>query len=140
MGQHDGEGLDRSLRDAIGMLREVAGGQAPEQEVRGVGTAADESVRAEVDAFGRLAELSIDPSLLRQGTTAIARYVREAVRAAQDDARSTSSRLLAQASLLTSDDLPARLEQLTDEAMRGFHRVSADLDAALRRIEGRAGR
>jgi len=82
-----------SLDKIIGLLGQ-AGDGPPEQEVRGVGFGGDERVRAQVSAFGRLEVLTIDPSLLRVGSSVIAEYVVEAVRAAQEDAQRQAQLLL----------------------------------------------
>ena len=127
-----------SLEMVIGLLGQVAGGSGSSEEVRGVGYGGDEQVQAEVSAFGRLESLTIDPVLLRAGTSAIAEYVVEAVRGAQDDAHRQSSQLLgAVPGALDPAELSEKLGQVAAEATRGFDRMIADLDGVLRRIDRR---
>ncbi|NJP35640.1 YbaB/EbfC family nucleoid-associated protein [Micromonospora thermarum] len=102
----------------------------------GRGAGGDGLVEAEVSAFGRLESLVIDPSLLRAGTTAIAEYVVEAVRAAQDDERTRRAETLGAAAPDTAA-LARQLERVSEEAFRGFDRMISDLDAATRRIDRR---
>jgi DNA-binding protein YbaB len=132
-------GLTNPLERAIALLGQ-SGTQAPGQppEVRGVGYGGDQRVRAEVSAFGRLEELSIDPHLTRLGTTAIAEYVVEAVRAAQDDAARRSAEALQEATpALDPDALAAQLGQVSLEASRGLDRMLSTLAEMTARIDGR---
>ncbi len=89
--------LGSALQETLRLLGSVSGSSVQAPPVRGVGSAADDMVRAEVSEFGRLEELTLDPKLMRQGTTAIAEYVVTAVRAAQDDAHRQTQELLAAA-------------------------------------------
>ncbi len=131
--------VGQSLEDVIRLLGQAPGADGSDSEaVRGIGTAADEAVRAEVSACGRLESLSVDPRLLRSGTTAIAEYVLEAVRAAQDDAQRQSSQLLGGvAGGFDPARLSAGLQQVATDAARSFERMVGDLDAVTRRLEGR---
>jgi hypothetical protein len=106
--------------------------------VHGTGTNADERVRAQVSAFGRLEGLTIDPALLRSGAAELAAQVVAAVQAAQDDAKQQSTELLGDAGgPAGTAALREELEGVAAEATRGFDRVFADLDAVLRRLEQR---
>ncbi len=129
-----------SLAKVAGVLGRLVDASGPDvgEEVRGVGTGGDGRVRAEVSAFGRLEALSIDATLLRVGTSVIAEYVLEAVRAAQDDAQRQSSELVGLVpGGLDPAELSATLGQVAGEATRGFDRMLGDLDAVLRRIDRR---
>jgi hypothetical protein len=135
--------LVRSLDAAIRLLGQATGGptdpaQPPGDEPgpRGHGTAADGLVEAEVAGYGRLESLTIDPTLLRAGTTAIAEYVLTAVRAAQDDER---DRRPAGPGGAGGDPgaLAGQLDEVAGNAWRGFDRMVGDLDALTRRLDGR---
>jgi len=133
--------LTSALRDTARLMASASNTYHPLREtsdVVGVGTAADELVRAQVGGFGRLEELSIDPTLLRQGTTAIAGYVVTAVRAAQDGAQRQTQELLGSAAGVgVTAEMSAQLEQVAADATRGFDRMMAELDALTRRLDGR---
>ncbi len=138
----DPSGVTRSLEEVAGLLRRTGGGQAVDgsgevAEVRGIGTAGADRVRVEVSAFGRLEVLTIDPVLLRAGTTAIAEYVLEAVRTAQDDAQRQSSELLGSLPALDPAALSSTLDEVTIQATRGFDKMIFGLDAALRQLDRR---
>jgi len=138
-GERPSAGLTNPLERAIGLLGQ-AGTGAPAQPpgVRGVGHGADQRVRAEVSAFGRLEELSIDPGLARLGTAAIAEYVVEAVRAAQDDAARRSAEALREAApTIDPDALASQLGQVSLEASRGLDRMLSTLAELTARLETR---
>ncbi|MEV4617173.1 YbaB/EbfC family nucleoid-associated protein [Asanoa sp. NPDC049573] len=139
----DPSGLGRSLEEAMRLLNQATGGgaapsgpgPAPGQSVEGLvgrGVAADGQVSAEVSAFGRLETVEIDPRLLRAGAAAVAEFVVEAVRAAQDDERTQRSSALG-----TPDTaaLTKQLERVSEDAFRGFDRMVSDLDAITRRMD-----
>ncbi|WP_196255814.1 YbaB/EbfC family nucleoid-associated protein [Micromonospora sp. WMMD558] len=147
MGGIDPSGLGRSLEEAMRLLGQATGAGTvqpggPEnppaaEEMVGRGAGGDGLVEAEVSAFGRLESLVIDPSLLRAGTSAIAQYVVEAVRAAQDDERTRRAETLGAAAAPDTAALARQLERVSEEAFRGFDRMISDLDAATRRIDRR---
>lgn len=135
--------LGRSLEAAIRLLNGVTGREAPvsgpeestaEEPVRGHGESGNGLVRAEVTGYGRLESLQLDPGLLRAGTEAIAEYVIEAVRAAQDDERQRRGAVAAGPDTAA---LQRQLEGVAAEAWRGFDRMLGDLDALTRRFDRR---
>jgi DNA-binding protein YbaB len=119
------------------LMAAAVGGQAPQHEVRGVGHGGQERVSAEVSAGGRLEALSIDPLLARVGVEAIAQYVIDAVRAAQEDAERQVADALAAAGGVDTQALSRQLGDVAVEATRGFDRMLADLDGVLRRLDRR---
>ncbi|MGN9779610.1 YbaB/EbfC family nucleoid-associated protein [Micromonospora sp. H33] len=146
MGGIDPSGLGRSLEEAMRLLGQATGAgtaqpggpesQPDTEGLVGRGAGGDGLVEAEVSAFGRLESLVIDPSLLRAGTTAIAEYVVEAVRAAQDDERARRAETLG-AAVPDTAALARQLERVSEDAFRGFNRMISDLDAATRRMDRR---
>ncbi|MEV4823807.1 YbaB/EbfC family nucleoid-associated protein [Micromonospora sp. NPDC049274] len=143
----DPSGLSGSLEEAMRLLSQASGavtaqpgesdGPVPDAEQTvGRGTGGAGLVEAEVDAFGALRTLVIDPSLSRAGTSTIAAYVLEAVQAAQADERARRADLTA-AAQVDSMALTQQLERVSEEAFRGFQQMIGDLDAATRRMNRR---
>ncbi|MCO1595391.1 YbaB/EbfC family nucleoid-associated protein [Micromonospora sp. RHAY321] len=147
----DPSGLSRSLEEAMRLLSQATGsavaqpGGADEQsepavpvaeQMVGRGTGGDGLVQAEVSAFGGLETLVIDASLSRAGTSAIAEYVLEAVRAAQANERARRAELTAAAGA-DSAALTRQLERVSADAFRGFEQMIGDLDAVTRRMDRR---
>lgn len=89
-----------------------------------------------MSAFGGLETLVIDPSLSRAGTSAIAEYVLEAVKAAQADERARRAELTAAVGA-DATALTRQLERVSEDAFRGFEQMIGDLDAVTRRMDRR---
>ncbi|MBQ0902829.1 YbaB/EbfC family nucleoid-associated protein [Micromonospora sp. U21] len=147
----DPSGLSRSLEEAMRLLSQATGSTSAQpdgadeqgdravpaaEQMVGRGTGGDGLVEAEVSAFGGLETLVIDPSLSRAGTSAIAEYVLEAVKAAQADERARRAELTAAVGA-DSAALTGQLERVSEEAFRGFERMIGDLDAVTRRMDRR---
>jgi len=108
--------------------------------VRGVGTAADGKVRAEVSASCRLEVLTIDPAVFRSGVVSLADLVLEAVRAAQESASEQVTRAIAAVPAAAPDReglsaaaaaAEAGMVRL-DEMMAQLGRLTTRLDGGLR--------
>jgi DNA-binding protein YbaB len=123
--------------EKMSRLLATAGDGLGTGHVRGVGHGDQERVRAEVSAGGRLEALSIDPMLVRVGVEAIAQYVIEAVRAAQEDAQRQVAEAVAATGGVDTQALSHQLGDVAVEATRGFDRMLADLDSVLRRLDRR---
>ncbi|RLP89335.1 YbaB/EbfC family nucleoid-associated protein [Micromonospora sp. CV4] len=144
----DPSGLSRSLEEAMRLLSQATGSTTAQpdgvgepaapsaEQMVGRGTGADGLVEAEVSAFGGLETLVIDPSLSRAGTSAIAGYVLEAVKAAQADERARRAELTAAVGA-DSAALTRQLERVSEDAFRGFEQMIGDLDAVTRRMDRR---
>lgn len=133
-----GAGPLAGLAEALASLQAVAVGGSQAQaraDLRGVGTAADGKVRAEVSAAGRLEALSIEPAVLRSGVVSLADLVLEAVQAAQDDVAFRSRQVVAGMGL----PAPEGLSVAAAAAEAGMARVDQMMEAlgeVSRRLDG----
>ena len=98
------------------------------EEVRAEGNAG--GVHAVMKADGTLAELTVDPRLLRAGSEAVADAVLEAVNAAATGARAQLGELL-------NDDRMRRATQLSEELTGDFARVLDQVLTNVARVQSR---
>jgi DNA-binding protein YbaB len=128
-------GLTNPLERAISLLSKAAPGSTVGTGIRGAGTGGEGRVHAEVSGYGRLETLTIDPGLIRAGTAAIAEYVQEAVRAAQDDAaRQSAEQLRSATDGLDPDAMAERLGRISLEASQGVDRMLSALNTVADRL------
>lgn len=102
MNTFDGAAADHDLRSSIdGLTATVTGQNAKLQDVRrqmaelrGKGRAADERVEVEVDQFGALAGLRIDPRAMRLGSQELAEAILAAARHGVRDVSAQAEKLM----------------------------------------------
>jgi hypothetical protein len=125
-----GVDLDRLLADTRRALAAVSGTGAPEA-AEGVGTAAEERVRAVVRSPGRLTELEVDPRLMRLSAEELTEQIMAAVNLALDDLRDKAT------TAATPADLPRLGEQLATlhtDSVRQMERFTSSMSDAIARI------
>jgi DNA-binding protein YbaB len=137
--------LDRLLQDTRRVLSEL-GARRPDQDVlpdlRGVGTAADDQVRASVAVGGRLETLTVNPRLMRMGSEALCEQIVAAVNAAVDD---LATKVVESAPEVPDQaDLGQQLEEIQTESVRRMETFTQGVADAVAQImqatEGRHGR
>lgn len=89
---------DGSVRDLVSSLAQqntrLRETQVRMKELRGTGRSADERVRVEVDQFGVLAGLRIDPRAMRLGSEALAEAILAAVEQGVRDVRAQADAMM----------------------------------------------
>jgi DNA-binding protein YbaB len=89
---------DGSVKDLVSSLAQqntrLCETQARMKELRGTGRSADERVRVEVDQFGVLAGLRIDPRAMRLGSEALAEAILAAVEQGVRDVRAQADAMM----------------------------------------------
>jgi DNA-binding protein YbaB len=85
------EGLASLITRQNAGLREA---QARMRRLRGKGTAADERVTVEVDRFGALVDLRIDPRAMRLGSQVLAEAILDAARRGVRDVRAQADDMM----------------------------------------------
>ncbi|GAB2816545.1 hypothetical protein GCM10027176_21510 [Actinoallomurus bryophytorum] len=87
-----------SVKDLVSLIAEqntrLRETQAQLTQLRGIGCSADERVRVEVDRFGALAELRIDPRAMRLGSEALAEAILDAARQGARDAEARAEEMM----------------------------------------------
>jgi DNA-binding protein YbaB len=102
MDTFDGAAAGQDLRSSIDGLTAMVTGQNAKlndvrrqmTELRGTGKAADERVAVEVDQFGALAGLTIDPRAMRLGSQQLAEAILEAARQGVRDVNAQAEKLM----------------------------------------------
>jgi hypothetical protein len=139
--------LDRLLQDTRRALSEL-GARRPDRDVlpdlRGVGTAADDQVRASVAVGGRLETLTVNPRLMRMGSEALCEQIVVAVNAAVDD---LATKVVESAPKPPDSDpaeLGQQLDEIRTESVRQMEKFTQGVTDAVSQImqatEGRHGR
>lgn len=102
--------------------------QARVSELRGKGRAADERVTVEVDRFGALTSLRIDPRAMRLGAEALAEAILSAAEQGVRDARAQADEAMR--------PLVAELAAANADALAGVDLGGQDLDDVLAALRG----
>lgn len=102
--------------------------QARMSELRGKGRAADGRITVEVDRFGALTSLRIDPRAMRLGAEALAEAILSAVEQAVRDARAQADEAMG--------PLVAELAASNAQALTGVDLGGQDLDDVLAALRG----
>ncbi|MFB9832521.1 YbaB/EbfC family nucleoid-associated protein [Actinoallomurus acaciae] len=102
--------------------------QARMSELRGKGRAADGRITVEVDRFGALTSLRIDPRAMRLGAEALAEAILSAVEQGVRDARAQADEAMG--------PLVAELAASNAQALTGVDLGGQDLDDVLAALRG----
>ncbi|TYB59215.1 YbaB/EbfC family nucleoid-associated protein [Nonomuraea sp. PA05] len=111
--------------------------ESPDAEppLRGEGQAAEGKVRAVVVAGGRLASLSVDPRVMREGSEEMCAQIMAAVNAAADGLR---AQVMERATAAAGGaEIASTLLTLQQESVRQMERFTQSLDDVVARFERR---
>ncbi|MBB4916382.1 YbaB/EbfC family nucleoid-associated protein [Streptosporangium saharense] len=133
----NGQPFDDLLAETIRSLSalEDPGDPAPET-LRGSGQAADGQVSVLVGPDGRLAELNLNPRVMRMASEDLAREILTAVNAALDDLRAGIPGL-DPAAILDPRRLTESLEDVQADVARRLDEFASGVELAVRRLEER---
>lgn len=138
-GPIDPPGLGGTLADVVAALgrAQAPSGHRNEQEPPiGTGEAADGRVRVRAAPPGRIADLELDPAMLRLGVEELAREIESAVNGALADLQ---ERAVATAGPADLGALTDQLKDIQFNAERQFAKLTASLVEAQEQLTRRAG-
>ncbi|TDC87396.1 YbaB/EbfC family DNA-binding protein [Nonomuraea deserti] len=92
--EEDREFMARMSAQAEGVLRKVRDAQLRLQEITGAGEAADGLVRAVAGPTGHIIDLTVSARCMRLDRSTVAAAIRDALRAAQLDARRQAQQII----------------------------------------------
>ncbi|TNY36681.1 YbaB/EbfC family nucleoid-associated protein [Thermomonospora catenispora] len=130
--------FDRMLSEARAALDAMRSrGSAPpdEEEVKGVGEAADGRVTATVNGSGLLESVELNPRVLRLPAEEIGEHIVTAVNAALQDFRTKASRAT-DAAPVDLNALAASMQELQDQSVRQMTQIGQAFNELLTRLDG----
>ena len=145
----DQDELDQGFATAREQLESLLAGQAPapddedsdDEELRGVGQAADGRIVASVGVGGRLESIDLDPRALREGPDQLGRHFTESINAALDDLRSKATQATGQDHLadprVIAEDLDQTQTVLTEHVASLTERYDDAIVQLRRQVEER---
>jgi DNA-binding protein YbaB len=140
LGRTGAHEIDRMVADTRRLLSQLSADttdpkQPAEAPQRGYGTAADELVKAEVSAGGRLEKVTIESKAMRLDSQTLGEQITEAVRAAQDD---LLSRMPTTGALPGPDELGTQLDEVQLQVGRQLDVFGEQLEAVVRKLDQRS--
>ncbi|ACY96379.1 conserved hypothetical protein [Thermomonospora curvata DSM 43183] len=130
--------FDRMLAEARSMLDAMRSGRsAPsdEEEVKGVGEAADGRVTVTVNSSGLLESVELNPRLLRLPAEEIGEHIVTAVNAALQDFRTKANQAVGAASV-DLNALAASMQELQDQSVRQMAQIGQAFNELLTKLDG----
>jgi hypothetical protein len=141
LGRQGAHEIDRMVSDTRRLLSELAttGGEpgtpVEAADQRGFGSAADELVKAEVSAGGRVEKVTLEPKAMRLDSQTLGEEITKALRAAQDDLR---ARQPDAAGLPAPEQLTERLDGVQLQVSRQLDVFGEALEGIVRKLDQRS--